>query len=268
MQVFETTDYRQYLFEALGGNKRTGKRQKLSEYLGCQSAHLSQVFSGKNNLSLEFALKTSVFLNLNDFESDYFINLVHIGNSGTLDLKNYYLQKNLEIKKNALDIKKSLKSKSTELSPINQATYYSDALYALIHVAVSLPHIKTASDLKSLLNIEFEEINRILNFLKSIDLIEVNSNGELTTGRSHTYLDKKSPLLKNHHFNLRRHAKEKISKGLVDHNIHYATYYTISKKDFEVIRKKIVELIDENIKIAQPSSEEILCCNVIDFFEI
>lgn len=268
MQLFDFTEYRPYLFQALDGDKRTGKKQRLADHLGCQPAHLSQVLKGKNNLSVEFGLKTAVFLSLSEQESEYFLNLVHIGNSGTIDLKNFYLEKNLEIKKKALDLKKSLRAKSKELTPKEQAIYYSDSLYALIHVAVSLPTINSVDDLKGLLNLELKEIQRVLSFLKSMNIIEMDEAGHLSTGQGHTYLDKKSPFLKSHHFNLRRHAKEKISKGLSHESIHYATYFTLSKADFVVIRKKIIELIDENLKIVGPSEEEILCCHVIDFFEV
>lgn len=268
MQVFDFTDYRKYLFFILGGDKRTGRRQSLAKFMNCQPAHLSQVLKFKNNLSLEHAHKANTFLGHNSLESDYFLNLVLVGNVGSYELKNYYLDKNQEIKSQALELGKNINSTRKVLSSEEQALYYSNEIYALIHVAVSLPNINNIEDLVRVLNYDIEEIQKALDFLRKVQIVIINEEGLLTTGPGHTFLDKNSPFLKNHHFNLRRSAEKRISQGIDVKNIHYATYYTLSKKDYEKIRKSFVEIIDANLKIVAPSEEEVLCCNVIDFFQI
>lgn len=268
MRVFDYNDYRTYLFEVLGGKKRTGAKQRLSEHLNCQPAHLSQILKEKNNLSLEHAFKANSFLGHSKHEADYFLNLVHIGNAGTKDLIDYYIEKNEIILKAASDVRGSLKSKSKALSKEDQAIYYSNRLYALIHVSVSLPHINTIDDLEGLLKTGRDELNEIIQFLLETNIIAVDQDGNYTTGSGHTFLDKSSPFLKTHHQNLRRHASLKVERNLKSNDLHYATYFTLSKKDFEKLKQNFLDLISDNLKLVEPSEEETLCCNIIDFFEV
>jgi uncharacterized protein (TIGR02147 family) len=268
MQVFDFTDYRDYLFHSLGGDKRTGKRQKLAKFLDCQPAHLSQVLKFKNNLSLEFAHKANAFLGHSSLESEYFLNLVLIGNAGTLELKNYYQIKNSEIKIKALELGKNIKSERTVLNSEEQALYYSNEIYALIHVAVSLPTMNTIEDLVTHLKYDFEEVHKALDFLRKVKIVRLNDQDQLTTGVGHTFLDKNSPFLKSHHFNLRRTSEKRISQGIDANSLHYATYFTLSQEDYKKIHRAFMDIIDANLKTIAPSKEEVLCCNVIDFFKI
>jgi len=268
MKVFDYTDYRSFMFDALGGRKRTGDKMKLAKHLNCQPAHLSQVLKEKNNLSLEHALKATSFFGLSSHEADYFINLVQIGSAGSKELELHFIKKNETLLNEAVDIRKNLKSNSTELTPKQQAIYYSNRLYALVHVAVSLPSINTIKDLSDLLKVNLTELNSIVQFLMNTQIIKTDARGVLKTGPGHTFLSKTSPFLKTHHQNVRRHSSLKIEQDLTSNDIHYSAYYTLSKKDFEKIKVSFLEIIAENLKIVEPSDEEVICCNTIDFFEV
>lgn len=268
MNIFNFSNYRSYLHECLGGAKRTGEKQKLSNFIGCQPALLSQILKGKNNLTLEAAIRVNTYLGHNPVESEYFLNLVHVGNSGTVELKQYYEGKNNEIIKQLSDLKKSAASESHELTQIEQATYYSNRLYALCHVAVSLPFVNSLNDLSELLQIPRTTLGGVVDFLIRTKIIEKDKSGCLTTGPGHTFIDKTSPFLVTHHQNIRRHGIEMIEKGISPSNIHYATYFTLSRKDFERLRKNFVELIANHLEIVAPSEEEVVCANIIDFFEV
>ena len=166
------------------------------------------------------------------------------------------------------DVKKNLDSKSKTLSKEDQALYYSNRLYALVHVAVSLSSINTIDNLEDLIKVNRDELNSIIQFLLEKNIIALDESNNYTTGSGHTFLDKSSPFLKTHHQNLRRHASLKVERNLKSNDLHYATYFTLAKKDFEKIKKNFLDLISENLKIVEPSEEETLCCNIIDFFEI
>lgn len=269
MSIFEYNDYRSYLFDSLGGDKRTGGRQRLAKHVGCQPAYISQVIKGKNNMSLEQGILVSVFFSHSEIESEYFLNLIQMNDSGSKKLQSFFKKRNEQILKTSKNIKDNLKSKSFELNKQDQSLYYSNRLYSLVHVAVSLPSIKSIEDLHLFLKADINELNDIIQFLIKVNIIKKNDNGELSTGPGHTFLTKESPFLKTHHQNLRRHASLKIELDLKNSDdLHYATYYTLSLKDFEKIKRNITEAISKNLEIVEPSKEEVLCCNVIDFFKV
>lgn len=265
--IYSFDDYREYLRHRLGDGQRNGQRQRLAEALGCQAAHLSQVFAEKNHLSVEHAFGVNKFFGHTEKEAEYFLNILQASRSGTTEARKYFLRKALIIKEQSLKIKDKLASESRELSPEDQAVYYGDGAYALAHVAASLPQVKTIEDLAKVLDVNLETAGRVAEFLTQIGIL-ARKHGDLTTGPGHTHLGIDSPHLKKHHLNLRLAGLRKIEKGLKKADVHYATYFTLSKADAFKIKQKILDLIDATLKTVGPSKEEVLYCNIIDFFEI
>jgi hypothetical protein len=72
-KVFEYTDYKTYLSKIL---KERGKKQKLSEAVGFQSAFLSRILANLADLSLDQSLKISDYLGHTAEEKDYFLLMV------------------------------------------------------------------------------------------------------------------------------------------------------------------------------------------------
>ena len=267
MNVFQFSDYRAYLHKKLGEGQRNGLRQRLAELLNCQAAHLSQVLNGKNHLSIEHAFGVNTFFSHSEKESDYFLTIVQAGRAGTIEARDYFQKRAQKIKEQSLKVQDRISSKKRELSKEEQATYYGDGLYALVHVAASLPQLKTISDLSKYLNVEPDILGKIIEFLLQTGLI-TKKGEQFSTGPGHTHLGSDSPHIKKHHVNLRLNALHRIERGIKKTNLHYASYYSLSKQDAFSLKQKILNLIDENLKIIGPSKEETIYCNVIDFYEI
>lgn len=270
MKVFNYENYRAYLLDELGGaNKRNGEKRRLADHLQCQPSHITQVLAGRNNLSLEHAIRASTFFAHSSLETEYFLALVQLDSAGTKELREHLKKDCAEKLKKATNLEERIKSSTSKVSEMNQnSIYYSDKVYALVHVAVSLPQVNTINDLKALLNIDEIKISRALSFLKDQQIVATNNDGNLTTGPGHTFLNKSSIYINSHHQNLRRHASSTIDSQVSDENLHYSTYFTVSKEKYQKIRASITDLIANNLNEIDDSEPEVVACFVTDLFQV
>ena len=63
-----------------------------------------------------------------------------------------------------------------------------------------------------------------------------------------------------HHSNWRQKA---VSEG-----VHYTSVYSISQKDYQHLKEKMLDLIEYSRKVVGPSKEEELICFACDIFAI
>src|ERR1700727_1723751 len=93
-QVFDFSEYKQYLADSLGGPRsRTGLRLAVARTLACQPTFVSQVLNGQAHFSLEQAEKISRFLQHTPEEREYFFLLLQRDRAGTRELEKYFLEK-------------------------------------------------------------------------------------------------------------------------------------------------------------------------------
>ena len=146
--IFDYRDYKVYLqaWIARAPGKGWGLQTQMAIKMGCQTGYVSQVLNGNANFSLEHAETLNQYIGHNEEEGRFFILLVEWARAGTVDLRKRFqneieriLQQRLVLK-DRVDIKKSLE-------PVDQATYYSAWYYAAIHVAVSVPELRTRESL-------------------------------------------------------------------------------------------------------------------------
>ncbi len=267
ISVYQFKNYRDYLQSRLGEGRRTGQKQRLAEALNCQPAHLSQVLKGKTHLSVEHAFRVNDFFAHNEFEGDYFLNILQANRAGTVEMEKYFLKKAKALKDEAVNLKKNMSVKHREISENEKAVYYGDFHYALADVAASLPQVKTVENIARILDVELEIAEKVIQFLIKLGLVKKNQKG-LHAGAGHIFLDKNSPHIKKHHLNMRLHGLRQLEKRVLPTDIRYATYFTLSEDDAFAIKQEILALMDRNLKRVEASKEETLYCNIIDFFRI
>lgn len=94
--LFDYTDYRRYLIDFLEAKKSEGgpwSHRYLQQKLGVKSAgYISNVLSGKKNMSDEIAHKISELVDLKKREQEYFLALVGFNQSGTIEERNRYFR--------------------------------------------------------------------------------------------------------------------------------------------------------------------------------
>ncbi len=94
--VFEHTDYRAFLKRVLAekiGRNPAYSLRALSAQVGMSHSALSQVLSGKKNLSIDSATRVARHLKLSEKEADYFSLLVQVGLAKSPSAKETLLQR-------------------------------------------------------------------------------------------------------------------------------------------------------------------------------
>lgn len=265
--LFEYSNYKPYLRAVLGGSgQRSGKRSQFARAVGCHTAYISKVLNGNFDLSQEQAFAANTHLGHNGEEGDFFLLLVQKSRAGTSELKKYYRGKLEEIIEKRQYIKRRIEV-NQEITSEVQNRYYSAWYYSAIHMVVSIPSFQTLQSISSYLRLPEELVREVLEFLMQNGLI-FYENKRYQVGPVQIHLGKDSTNLQKHLTNWKTRSLQNIDGVHSKNDIQYAVTYSLSKKDALVLKERILKLIDENLKTIAPSPEEVLYCNIIDFFEL
>jgi uncharacterized protein (TIGR02147 family) len=265
-QIYDFNEYKAYLLYRTGpSGTRTGLRSAIAAATGCNTAYVSQVLNGSSDFSLEQAEKINHLLDHTEEETHFFLLLVQQDRAGTKYLKKYFENQIIKFKEQRLNIQKRLGVKKT-LSSNDQAIYYSNWQYGAVHVALSVPELRRAENLATYFDLPVSRIKKILDFLVSVGLAKENQKG-FEIGESHIHLAKESENILRHHANWRLKAIELLDREL-ENDIHYASVFTISKKDAFRLKDMIIENLKVMNKDIEKSKEEEVYCFTTDFFRL
>lgn len=260
--LYDFDDYKEYLRAKAEAER--GLKSALATALSCQSAYISQVLNDHAHLSLEQADSANIFFKHSDKESLYFLLLVQQERAGTVHLKDFFGSQLKEFREaqlsylNRREIKNSLNEK-------DQAVYYSSWEYNTIHMAVTIPRLRTKESLITAFAISEAKINRCLEFLLETGLIK-RSGSQYSPGTTENYLERSSPFVRQLHLNTRMQALGSLDRERIE-DAHYSAVFTLSNKDVVRIKKLINEALAEAVNIAKESKEEQICGLSIDFFD-
>ncbi|MEQ1665910.1 MAG: TIGR02147 family protein, partial [Bdellovibrionales bacterium] len=267
MDIYEFSNYKKYILNRLTEmpKKGHGQLRKLAEYLNVHSTFVSQVFHGEKELNAEQGMFVAEFFGLNEPETEYFIKLIQIERAGNSKLVKLLQKEAQQIKNQALKISNRLAVKKV-LPDEQKAIFYSDWYYSAIALLIDIKGYQDIESISNYCGLPRKTVADALNFLIEAGLL-IRENSEIKVGPSKTHLDADSPFIKLHHLNWRYKALEYV-KYQYPEKLHYSSPMTVSKKDVEVVRAKIVKLIEEVGKVVDPSpSEELMCLN-IDWFKV
>lgn len=266
IDIYQFQDYRSFIKTWVKVQKNSwGLWARLSKAANCQPAYFTQAMKGSVQLTQEHILNLSEYLKLNQQETEYFLLLLEYQRAGTKNLSSFYLKKISYLQKEKQDLSNRLNRKNVEIQ-LDANLYYSAWYWSAIHIMTTIPEFQTTNAIAERLCIPVETTMRCLQSLKEQGLIVQESNRwKWVSGDIH--IPKKSPLIGMHHKNWRDKAVQDSLEPNTD-GIHFTTVSSISKKDFELIKKRIFDLIDEAAKITGPSQEEELICFTCDIFKV
>lgn len=267
MSIYNYQDYKKYLKDRIKNMPKKGRGflLKLSQYLRVHPSLLSQVLSGKAELSLEQAKNITDYFGMNDVETEYFINLVEYERAGSKTLKDHFAKL---IKKNRETAKKvnTRIEYDIVLDESNQAQFYSHWAYSGIRLLSSIPRYQNADVIAELTKLPPKKVQRMINFLLNTKLCKVEE-GNLVIGPTRTHLDSDSLFTHRHHSNWRMKTLEKCD-SLTENDLMYTNPVTISSKNFLLIREDIMELIKKVRSIVHNSPADELCVLNIDWIKL
>lgn len=267
INVYSFKDYSSYLNAILQERDKAtrGSRKALAEAMGCQSAYVSHILSGRNHLSLEQADAASRFLNHGEEERHFFLLQVQHDRAGTTALRKYF-HRQLEALLSQRELVQTRLRSETQLAPDQQARYYSHWIYPAIHMVLMLKDYQTAEAVARRLKLEIDEVQEAFRFLEHSGLVRFE--GEKTvTNLALLHLPASSPLIRPHHTTWRLHAAERIGAGRSDH-LHYSGALALSLIDSQKIRSIFLEALERTKTVAQDSHEEDVFALAIDFYPL
>lgn len=152
-----------------------------------------------------------------------------------------------------------------KLSDQERSVFYSSWLYSAIHIFTSLKDDGfTLDEIAKRFNITKTKAAEVLQFLTSAGIVNEKA-GKYVLGVQSTFLEQGSPHLLKHHSSWRVKAIQK-SENLSDSEMMVSGQYSISKKDFSMLREQLAEFLKKvNNTIKDTEPEEVVCLN-LDWF--
>lgn len=266
MNIFENRDYRQILRLWIEEQPKHGRGilRAWSLELKVHSTLLSQILSGKKELSLEHAEKITHLMHFTESEQEYFLLLLLEARAGTANLKRHFQKKINELAEKSRKISERLKD-TKEIPETQKAQFYSSWLYSGVRNLSALENINNSQDLAQRLGLPRELIQEVVDFLIASGLCIIK-DGKLSYGPARTHLSPASPFLNNYHQNWRAQAAQK-SQLKRDSDLFLTFPMSLSKNDADKLRSMIPDFIEKINKIVGPSPSETVRCLNIDFFE-
>lgn len=263
--IFRFNSYKHFLKDYLKQLPKHGRGEvrRWAEAIDVSPSFLSQVISGPRDLGFEQAKKLANYLSLSFQETDYFLILVLIDRAGTQDLKQFYIQKRESMQIEADQVAQHM-PQDHKLTDADRATFYSSPLFSQVHLLTSLGDGLSVDQIAARIGHSRERAQEICKFLLQTGLIV--ARGHLYQMHAHTtHIEKGSPYLINHHRNWRIAAIQKAEK-LLDEELMYTGNFSVSKKDFKLLRAKMLETIKEFSKVVSESDAEEVANLNLDLF--
>ncbi len=265
-EIFEFQNYRAFLKNYVRKLPRSrGQLKAWAKFLNVHTTLISQVMMGKRDFTEEQAWEICHFIGLNKLEREYFLELVRIERAGSSNLKQHLIE-NLEL----------IKSKSQnfaekiiidkKLSDQQSAIFYSSWIYSAVRLCCSLNDGATIDDISLKINIDRQKVIQVIEFLRECNLVKLNGS-KFVMGPQYTHLRKESPYVVRHHANWRIKAIQR-SDQIDETELMYTSPFSISEKDFEVLRKYMQNVIQDFINVVKKSEAETLACFNLDLIKM
>lgn len=262
--IYGFSEYRDYLKWALSAEQLgRGGRQNVATFLRCQPSFISQVLSGRNDLSLEHAYRLNLFFKHSKAESEYFMLLVQIGKAGSVELKNFFLEQLERARRENLQVGKVVQN--LELNEANILRYFSSFLSVASHLLVSIPAYQSEKALREKLGASERDLGDALDFLEGAKLIK-RIGEKIVTGEAHIHIRKTSPYAAFASQQIRLHMLQ-LQNIRNDKSLLFGTHFTISKQGLARVRQKMLDFIGELNQEIAAADPESMCTIVLDLHE-
>ncbi len=265
--VFDFRNYKAYLLWVTTHlERKTGARRRLAQAIHCQATYVTQVLNGDAHFTLEQAQAINDYLTHDEPEGHFFLLLVQQARAGTKRLREYFtfqIQQEL-LKRESLS--PHIPKIENELTSEQQSIYYSSWIYAAVHMGLKLNEIPNLEFLSQKLGLEIDRVRKVVLELQAMGLIKSNGSFLATTEKT-LFIGKESIHISHHHSQWRLQAINSLDRNST-RDLHYTAVYSMAVADREVIKKQIIDLIQKNLKVVEPSKEESLFAFTVDFFEL
>ena len=265
--VYEYKDYKKFVLDWIQrlSNAGRGQRKLLAAAIGCQTPFVTHVLAGDSDFSAEQAEACARFMGLGESDVEFFLLLVLKQRAGTRSLENLFAKQIAERRERSVLLKKRLNIAETLSAPA-QMIYYGSWHFAAIHMALTLPEMRTVDALQKHFQLPMARVVSIVEFLIQNGLVE-QQRAALKVVRPALHLEKGSPLLGQHHAQWRLRAIEAYHSRAPE-DLHYSAVTSLSFEDFAWVREQLASLLEELVGRVRESPEEKLATLTLDWFSL
>jgi uncharacterized protein (TIGR02147 family) len=264
--IFDYRDYKAYLRDlAKSKGLRSGFKARMADAMNCQATYISQVLTGAQHLSLEQAEALARFLKLEEQERSYFFLAVQFARAGTVQLRRHFqseMDAHLERRLNLVE----RFGRQSELTKEAQSIYYGCWVYAAVHIALTIPELRTVEALADHFRLPRKTVAEALSFLESLQLAQ-RSGSNYRIGTTFLRVGNDSPNLNRHHMNWRHQATESLDRQS-KRDAHYSAVVSLSEADAARVKERIFEMIADVTTIVKDSKEEVIYGICFDLFDL
>lgn len=263
MDIFEYSDYRNYINRQLETEDKAGSRTRLAKAAGCNPSWMTRALAGDVQLTPDQTFGIAQYFRLNDEETDYLLLLVELERAASAGLKKRIENKLKALSKKGRTLASSVRTDS-EVVEVDRTMYYSSWIYSAVHVACMIRGC-SLEDLEAAFHLPFEVLQRTLEELKKMGLVQDKSGEWFATNKS-VHLDSLHPMANVTHASWRNFIIQKLQERRGD--LHYSAIHCLSKKDIEKIQKKLKAMILECRNVIEESKSEKLAVFCLDWYPI
>ena len=263
-RIYAYQSYKKYIKDVVELYGR-GSVAKLAEAAGCNRTYLSQCLSSKVQLIPDHIYGIAEFLNLTEEEQDYLMLMLLFERSISNIVQAKIKKKMEKISQADLVLSKKIaqKNDSHELSETDKTKYYSSWKYAAAHSLTSIRDYQTTANLSKKTKLLETEVIGVLKDLNYMNLVRYGNNRWMHSGQN-IHIPVGSSHMTVNHLNWRLKSIEDANNK---DSIHYTTVFSLSKKDWEILRETLISFIEKQRQDIHASGSEELYCFCCDLFQ-
>ena len=267
INIYSYRNYKAYMNDKLNilSESERGMKQKLAKLIGCQPSYLSQILNGNPNLTPEQVYKVNKAFGHDKHESKYFRLIVEMNSAETEEYKEFVAAQIEELSNLRFNLKKRLKD-TTEISQQDMDQYYSSWYYTAIHTALDLAELQSPQAIAQRFHITVQMATNIIEFLMNSGLVEKVDDRYVWTKKK-IHLDRNSSFIQRHHINWRSQSLQSVEKNDPG-DMHYSSAFSISKRDFEILKEMHIKNIQEIRQVIAPSKAEEIYAFTLDLYRV
>ena len=267
MNVFEFDQYPEFLRSYIRELPKRGHGEvsRIAQFLGVHTTLVSQVLRGHKDFTLDQMHAVTEYLALSELEADYMLLMLQINRAGNQRYKSYLRKKQKRMQEESLQLVKRLR-RDRILSETEKAIFYSSWQYSAVLLSTSIKGLQDPDSISAYLSLPRERVIDVLKFLVDCGLV-VSEGGSFHLGPQVTHLEKDSPFVARNHLNWRLRAQNRAD-NLTNSELMFTAPISLSRQDYQVVREKIIELIQQISKVVKESDAEELAYLNIDWLRL
>ena len=258
IDLFDLESYKDFLKAYIDKNRKRGLVSELAKAAGCDRTYLSQSLNSKVQLTPDHILGISNYMGMGDSEQNYLLHLNLFERSNSESAKKVLKKQMDSIKKQNQFLSEKIQDTENpfELSDEDKNIYYSSWLYQAVHILSAIDSYQESQKIADKIGLKLSQTKAILNQLETMGLI-TKTGKKWQHSKKPVHIPRGSLHNTINHIHWRTKANEQFNNPS---NVHYTGVFTLSKKDYNKIKKQVLNLIeDHRTTIGESGSEELYC---------